>query len=279
MTGRLEGKVAAITGASSGFGEGAARRFVAEGARVALGDIQDDKGQALADELGDNAIYVHCDVTVENDVAALVDAAAEGFGQLDVMYNNAGIVGAVGPFDTHPSDEWKATLDVHINGVFYGVKHAARVMKPRGTGSIVSMASTAAVFGGLGPHAYTAAKHAVVGITKAAAAELGHHGIRANAIGPAGMATPMVAAFQFGDPSKVDEVAAELALTSPLKGRAGLAEDVVNAALFLASDEAGYVSGHTLMIDAGATVGAMPEASPLFQQHAPMIREAGNTGL
>ena len=278
MAGRLEGKVAAITGASSGFGEGAARRFVAEGAKVALGDIQDDKGQALADELGDDAIYVHCDVTVEDEVAALVDAAVSAFGQLDIMYNNAGIIGAVGPFDTHLAEEWKATLDVHVNGVFYGVKHAARVMKPRGTGSIVSMASTAAVFGGVGPHAYTAAKHAVVGITKAAAAELGHYGIRANAIGPAGMATPMVAAFQLGDASKIDEMAAELALVSPLKGRAGLAEDVVNAALFLASDEAGYISGHTLMTDAGATIGAVPEGTA-FTEHIPMLREAGKTGL
>lgn len=278
MAGRLEGKVAAITGASSGFGEGAARRFVAEGAKVALGDIQDDKGQALADELGDDAIYVHCNVTVEDEVAALVDGAVAAFGQLDIMYNNAGIVGAVGPFDTHPADEWKATLDVHVNGVFYGVKHAARVMKPRGTGAIVSMASTAAVFGGVGPHAYTAAKHAVVGITKSAAAELGHYGIRANAIGPAGMATPMVAAFQFGDASKIDETAAELALVSPLKGRAGLAEDVVNAALFLASDEAGYISGHTLMTDAGGTIGAVPEGVA-FTEHIPMLREGGKTGL
>ena len=278
MSGRLEGKVAAITGAASGFGEGAARRFVAEGARVALGDIQDERGQAVADELGDAAVYRHCDVTSEDDVAGLVDAAVDAFGQLDVMYNNAGIVGAVGPFDTHPADEWKATIDVHVNGVFYGVKHAARVMKPRGTGAIVSMASTAAVFGGLGPHAYTAAKHAIVGITKAAAAELGQHGIRANAIGPAGMATPMVAAFQFGDPSKVDEVIESLAETSPIKGRAGLVEDVVNAALFLASDEAGYITGHTLMTDAGQTIGALPEGVA-FTEHIPMLREAGNTGL
>ncbi len=278
MAGRLEGKVAAITGAASGFGEGAARRFVAEGAKVALGDIQDDKGQAIADELGEDAVYVHCNVTVEDEVAGLIDTAVNTFGQLDIMYNNAGIVGSVGPFDGHPTDEWKATLDVLVNGVFYGIKHAARVMQPRGTGSIVSMASTAAVFGGLGPHAYTAAKHAVVGMTKAAAAELGHYGIRANAIGPAGMATPMVAAFQFGDPDKVDEVIEALAETSPLKGRAGLAEDVVNAALFLASDEAGYISGHTLMTDAGQTVGAVPEGFALSER-IPMLREGGKTGI
>ena len=163
-------------------------------------------------------------------------------------------------------------------------RSAAAFQSPRQTKIATSgrptstMASTAAVFGGLGPHAYTAAKHAIVGITKAAAAELGQHGIRANAIGPAGMATPMVAAFQFGDPSKVDEVIESLAETSPIKGRAGLVEDVVNAALFLASDEAGYITGHTLMTDAGQTIGALPEGVA-FTEHIPMLREAGNTGL
>lgn len=278
MARRLEGKVAAITGASSGFGEGAARRFVAEGAKVALGDIQDDKGQALADMLGEDAVYSHCNVTVEEEVANLVDSAIEHFGHLDIMYNNAGIVGAVGPFDTHSTEEWKATIDVLLNGVFFGVKHAARAMKPRETGAIVSMASTASVWGGLGPHAYTAAKHGVVGVTKAAAAELGHFGIRANAIAPAGMATPMVANFMLGDHTKIEEVTQELAAASPLKNRAGLAEDVVNAALFLASDEAGYISGHTLLIDAAQTVGAMAEGVA-FTEHIPMVREAGKAGL
>ena len=278
MSGRLEGRVAAITGASSGIGRAAAERFVEEGARVAIGDIQDDAGQALAHALGDSAAYFRCDVTSEGDVAALVDAAVAEFGQLDVMYNNAGIVGAVGPVDTTPADEWHASIDVLLHGVFYGVKHAARVMKPRMTGSIISMSSTAGVMGGLGPHAYAAAKHAVVGLTKNAAAELCRFGIRVNCIAPASMLTPMVAFAHSGDHTNIEGTRAELAESSPLIGRPGLATDVANAALWLASDESGYTSGHTLATDAGFTTGARPDA-PGFADYAPMIREAGRTGL
>ena len=278
MSGRLEGRVAAITGASSGIGRAAAELFIQEGAKVALGDIQDDAGRALAEALGDGAVYVHCDVTSEGDVAALVDTAAAQFGQLDVMYNNAGIVGAVGPVDTTPADEWHATMDVLLHGVFYGVKHAARAMKPRMSGSIVSMSSTAGVMGGLGPHAYAAAKHAVVGLTKNAAAELCRFGIRVNCIAPASMLTPMVAFAHSGDHTNMEGTRAELAESSPLIGRPGLATDVANAALWLASDESGYTSGHTLGVDAGFTTGARADA-PGFADYAPMIREAGRTGL
>ena len=278
MSGRLDGRVAAITGASSGIGRAAAERFVEEGAKVAIGDIQDDAGQALAASLGDAAVFVRCDVTSEDDVAGLVDAAVAEFGQLDVMYNNAGIVGAVGPVDTTPANEWHATMDVLLHGVFYGIKHAARVMKPRQTGSIISMASTAGVMGGLGPHAYAAAKHAVVGLTKNAAAELCRSGIRVNCIAPASMLTPMVAFAHSGDHTNMEGTRAELAESSPLIGRPGLASDVANAALWLASDESGYTSGHCLATDAGFTTGSRPDA-PGFADYAPMIREAGRTGL
>ena len=278
MSGRLDGRVAAITGASSGIGRAAAERFAEEGAKVAIGDIQDDAGRQLAESLGGAAIYVHCDVTSEDDVSGLVDAAVAEFGQLDVMYNNAGIVGAVGPVDTTPADEWHASIDVLLHGVFYGVKHAARAMKPRMTGSIISMSSTAGVMGGLGPHAYAAAKHAVVGLTKNAAAELCRFGIRVNCIAPASMATPMVAFAHTGDHTNMDGALAELTASSPLIGRPGLATDVANAALWLASDESGYTSGHTLATDAGLTTGARPDA-PGFADYAPMIREAGRTGL
>ena len=275
---RLEGQVAAITGAASGFGEAAARLFVGEGCRVVLGDIQEEAGQAVAAALGDAAVFVRCDVISEQDVANLVDTAVNNFGRLDVMYNNAGIVGAVGPIDTTPAAEWKATLDVLLNGVFYGVKHAARVMKPRGSGSIISMSSTAGILGGLGPHTYTAAKHAIVGLTKSAAAELCRFGIRVNCISPAGMATPMVANVTRGDPTAIETTKRTLAEASPLKGRPGLAEDVANAALWLASGESGYTSGHTLTTDAGMTTGSSPNP-PAFDQYQPMIREAGKTGL
>lgn len=278
MNGRLEDKVAAITGGASGFGEAAARRFVAEGAKVVLGDIQEERAQPLLAELGDAARFVRCDVTKEDDVANLVDTAVREFGRLDIMYNNAGIVGAVGPIDTTQADEWSATLDVLLNGVFYGMKHAARVMKPQGSGSIISMSSTAGLMGGLGPHAYTAAKHAVVGLTKNAAAELCRYGIRVNAISPAGMATPMVAHVTTGDPNAIDETLKVLAQNSPLIGRAGTATDVANAALWLASDESGYTTGHTLTTDAGTTIGATV-AGPAFAEREPMIREAGRRGV
>ena len=278
MGSRLEGKVAAITGASSGFGTAAARLFVSEGCKVMLGDIQAGPGEALAAELGDGAAFIVCDVTKEDDVAALVDGAVERFGQLDIMYNNAGIVGAVGPIATTPADEWAATLDVLLNGVFYGMKHAARVMKPRQTGSIVSMASTAGIMGGLGPHAYAACKHAVIGLTKNVGAELCRSGIRVNAIAPAGMATAMVANVSTGDPDAIEETKKNLAAASPLKDRPGLAEDVANAALWLASDESGYTNGHTLTTDAGITTGSSPNA-PAFDEYQPMFREAGRKGL
>ncbi|MFT4826084.1 MAG: xanthoxin dehydrogenase [Halioglobus sp.] len=275
---RLEGKIAVITGAASGIGAASARRFVQEGCRVVLGDIQQDKGDALVAELGDAAIFTVCNVTREEDVAKLVDLAVDHFGSLDIMFNNAGIVGAVGPIDTTVAAEWSATLDILLNGVFYGMKHAARVMKPQGYGSIVSMASTAGVMGGLGPHTYAAGKHAVVGLTKNVAAELCRFGIRVNAIAPASMATEMVASVMTGNPADIGGAADKLAAASPLLNRAGMANDVANAALWLASDESGYTNGHVLTTDAGITTGSTVEG-PSFAEYAPMIREDGKTGL
>jgi NAD(P)-dependent dehydrogenase (short-subunit alcohol dehydrogenase family) len=275
---RLQGKVAVITGGASGIGAASVSRFIEEGCRVVIGDIQRGPGEAFAASFGGAAAFAVCDVTKEDQVAALVDLAVGHFGQLDIMFNNAGIVGAVGPIDTTPGAEWNLTLDILLNGVFYGMKHAARVMKPRGTGSIISMASTAGLMGGLGPHAYAAAKHAVVGLTKNVGAELCRFGIRVNAIAAASMATPMVAAVLTGDPGNIEEAKRILAGVSPLRDRPGLAEDVANAALWLASDESGYTNGHTLTTDAGVTVGATA-TGPNFAEYAPMIREAGRTGL
>ena len=280
MGGRLKGKVAVITGAASGIGAATAKIYVEQGARVVLGDIQDEVGEALAKALGgsNTAIFRHCNVTNEDHVQGLVDAALSEFGQIDVMFNCAGIVGAVGPMSTTPADEWKLTIDIMVNGVFYGMKHASRHMKEAGSGSIISMSSTAGVMGGLGPHAYTAAKHAVVGMTKNLAAEVGGFGVRVNCIAPAGMATPMVAEVITGNHQNLEDTIAALAEGSPLKGRAGLAEDVANAALWLASDESGYTSGLTLTVDAGATTGSTAEA-PAFADYQPMMREAGKSGL
>jgi NAD(P)-dependent dehydrogenase (short-subunit alcohol dehydrogenase family) len=278
MSQRLKGKVAAITGAASGIGAATARKFAAHGCRVVIGDIQQKEGEALAAEIGDNALFVHCNVTIESDVAKLVDTAVSHFGQLDIMFNNAGIVGAIGPIELTPENEWKKTLDILLNGVFYGMKHATRIMKPQGSGSIISMSSVAGVTGGLGPHAYAAAKHAVVGLTKNVAAEVGAYGVRVNAIAPYSMATPMVADAYLADHTDIDRTMQMLADESPLKQRAGTADDVANAALWLASDESGYTSGHTLTTDAGITTGSVA-GPPRFAEYKPMQREAGKHGL
>lgn len=275
---RLKGKVAVITGAASGIGAATARRFKEEGCALILGDIQSELGHDLAQELGDRAFFENCNVTLEADVKKLVDRALSEFGQLDIMFNNAGIVGAKGPIDQTPADEWRITTDILINGVFYGVKHAAAAMKQQRSGSIINMSSVAGVMGGLGPHAYTTAKHAVIGLTTSASAELCQHNVRVNAIAPFSMATPMVADAHLQDHHATDEVAKTLAANSPLPGRAGTALDVANAALWLGSDESGYTSGLTLTTDAGVTTGSIVRR-PNYDDYVPMQKEAGNRGV
>ena len=275
---RLQGKVAVITGAASGIGAATARRFKEEGCALILGDIQSDLGHDLASALGDRVFFEHCNVTLEADVKKLVDRALSAFGQLDIMFNNAGIFGAKGPIDQTPADEWRITTDILINGVFYGVKHAAAVMKQQRSGSIINMSSVAGVMGGLAPHAYTTAKHAVIGLTTSASAELCQHNVRVNAIAPFSMATPMVADAHLQDHHATDEVAKTLAANSPLPGRAGTALDVANAALWLGSDESGYTSGLTLTTDAGVTTGSIVRR-PNYDDYVPMQKEAGNRGV
>ena len=252
MGGRLDGKVAVVTGGASGIGAGTVRRFLEEGARVVIADVQDEPGRALADELGGATVFVHTDVTAEADVAGAIDLAVETFGALDVMFNNAGIIGAIGPIAETTGDAWDRTVAVLLRSVFLGMKHASRVMVPRHSGVILSTSSTAGVLGGLGPHAYTACKHAVVGLTKSVASELAQHGIRVNAIAPGNTATAMTATAITGDATSIDAAKASIAKGS-LLGIAGEAIDIANAALYLASDEARYISGHVLVVDAGQT--------------------------
>jgi NAD(P)-dependent dehydrogenase (short-subunit alcohol dehydrogenase family) len=278
VSGRVQGKVAVITGGASGIGAATAAKLVAEGAYVVLGDIQQKTGDAMAASLGPAASFQLCDVTRESDVEALVQAAVKRHGKLDIMFNNAGIVGAIGPVESTVAEEWKLTLDILLNGVFYGMKHASRVMKKAGSGSIISMSSVAGVTGGLAPHAYTAAKHAVVGLTRNLAAELGPYGVRANCVAPYSVATPMVAHAYLGDHTNIDTTLKMLTEQSPLRGRPGLADDVANAVLWLASDESGYTSGLTLTVDAGITTGSVA-GPPRFAEHKPMQREAGREGL
>jgi NAD(P)-dependent dehydrogenase (short-subunit alcohol dehydrogenase family) len=275
MTGRLEGKTAVITGAASGIGAGTARLFVAEGARVVVADMQVDAGRALVDELGDRARFAEVNVKDEGQVAAAVDFAVSEFGRLDIMFNNAGIVGAVGRISETSVEAWDNTIDILLRGVFLGVKHAARVMLPQNSGVIINTSSTAGVMGGLGPHAYTAAKHGVIGLTRSVANELAPNGIRVNAISPGNTVTAMTASVTSGDPTDLEGTNARIASTSPL-GYAGVPADIAAAALYLASDDARYVSGHTLVVDAGQTTSGMTP-NRIHVGSNRQIHEAGRT--
>ncbi|KAM0055613.1 putative secoisolariciresinol dehydrogenase [Helianthus debilis subsp. tardiflorus] len=220
---RLEGKVALITGAASGIGECSAKLFAEHGAKIVIADIQDQLSQAVCEAIGfSNSIYVHCDVANEEDVKNAVDIAVATFGKLDIMFNNA--------------------------GVFLGMKHAARVMVPARAGSIISTASIASNISGVATHAYTCAKHAVTGLTKNLAVELGQFGIRVNCLSPYTIATPIATNFREMDSEAVENKANLLA---NLKGVTLKADDIAKAALFLVSDEAKYISGQNLFIDGG----------------------------
>jgi NAD(P)-dependent dehydrogenase (short-subunit alcohol dehydrogenase family) len=283
VAGRVEGKVAVVTGAASGLGEATARLMHAEGASVILTDIQDDRGQRIAAELGDRARYLHCDVTSEPDVAKAIDTAKNEFGRLDCMFNNAGIIGAHGGIDEIPLQEYEFTMAVLLRSVFLGLKHAARVMKPQRSGVILNTTSIGGLQGGLGPHVYGAAKGAVVALTKNVAAELGAWSIRVNAIAPGKILTPMNAATIVGDPDAMDEARAAFATRTPLRGRIGVADDIAHAALWLASDDAGFVSGHVLVVDGGLTTGSPENVAPgehgRWAHRRDLVREGGRSGL
>jgi NAD(P)-dependent dehydrogenase (short-subunit alcohol dehydrogenase family) len=283
VTGRVSGKVAVITGAASGLGEATARLMHAEGASVVLTDIQDDRGQRVAAELGDRARYVHCDVTSEPDVATTVDEAVREFGRLDCMFNNAGIIGAHGGIDEIPLQEYEFTMAVLLRSVFLGLKHAARVMKPQRGGVILNTTSIGGLQGGLGPHVYGAAKGAVVALTRNVAAELGAWSIRVNAIAPGKILTPMNAATIVGDPDAMDQAREAFATRTPLRGRIGVADDIAHAALWLASDDAGFVSGHVLVVDGGLTTGSPENVAPgehgRWANRRDLVREGGRSGL
>ena len=243
-----------------------------------IADIQDDAGQETAAQLGDAATFVRADVSVEDEVAAAIDAAVERFGRLDCVVNNAGILGAVGPIAEIDGAAWRRTMAVLLDSVFYGTKHAARVMIGQGSGgAIVNIASTAGVRAGLGPHVYTAAKHGVVGLTQSVAPELGRHGIRVNAIAPGGTVTSLTAYVTTGDATALEEASKRVGQGRHHRTARGPA-DIANAALFLASAEASYVSGAVLVVDAAAEV--IGDKNLRFvEMGATIVQEAGRSGL
>ncbi len=256
--GRLDGKVAVITGGASGIGEASARLFAEEGAEVVVADVQDERGGRLASELG--AEYVHSDVTREEDVEAAVSHAVDVFGRLDCMFNNAGVAGAVGPIESVTLEAFDRTVAVLLRGVFLGIKHAAPVMRAQRGGSIVNTASVAAIRTGYGNHVYSAAKAGVVQLTRSVAMELGEDNVRVNCILPGFIPTPMIALAR-GVPlgeadGKLDVITESFREAQPLR-RPGRPDDVAQAALWLASDDSSFVNGHALVVDGGVSGGRM----------------------
>ncbi len=260
VTGKLSGKVVVITGAASGIGESTARMFSREGAKLVIADRQVRKGEALARELG-NAAFAKTDVTREADIAAAVDLAVGQFGRLDCMINNAGLAGATGSLIDLTADAWAATISVLLTGVFYGIKHSARIMVGQKSGCILSTSSVAGVAGGLGAHAYTAAKHGVTGLMRSAASEFAEHGIRVNAVAPGNVPTPLTASVVGGSMEQAEKVSAG----KSMMGDMIVPDEIAAGFLYLASDDARHVTGHTLVIDAGRS-GFFPRSATL---HAP----------
>ena len=259
--GRLAGKVALITGGTSGIGEVTVERFVAEGARVVIAARNAEKGAQMVAALGDAAHFMRTDVSDEAEIKRAVKATVERFGRLDVLFNNAGGPTA-GTVETVTPQDFTTAMNLLLGSVVFGIRHAAPIMRAQGRGAIINNGSVAAGHTHLGEYLYSIAKAGVNHATRLAGMELGRHGVTVNSISPGAIATPIF----FGGSAvagrletahadaKLAKLTANLAKATPLR-RSGLPHDIAAAAVFLASDEGSYVNCHDLVVDGGMTAG------------------------
>lgn len=271
---RLEGKVAVVTGGCSGIGLATVERFVAEGARVLIADVQDAAGEAITRRFPGRAHFRHCDVTQEADIAATMDAAAVVYGGLDIVFNNAGAAGARLPIEEMTGEAWDATQALLLRSVALGIRYALPHLRARGGGAIINTASIAGLEAGWSPIAYAVAKAGVIQLTRVAAAELARYRVRVNAICPGYILTNIFNA-DTGNPQdvagRIDAALREVAPAMQPVPVAGAPRHIADACVFLASDEAAFVNGTHLVVDGGLTIGPRHAWDP---EEKSLIRKA-----
>lgn len=275
--GKLDGKVAIITGAASGIGKATSKLFIEEGAKVVMVDITDDKGKKIADDLGVNAVYVHTDVSNESEIINVINFTVEKFGgRLDVVFSNAGNPGPGGIIEEIETKDFDNTTSIHLRAAFLFMKHTIPIMKKQRSGSIISTSSVSAYRSGLGTVPYSCAKAAILELTRIAAVELGPFGIRVNSIIPGGIVTGIFSVSyglsQNGTDKFGDYLRKTLAKNQAIR-RAGEPEDIARAALFLASDDSGFITGQPIIVDGGLLAGRSipPDPEEMIDNYYEML--------